>query len=127
MAEQERFYLCTICGNLAGTIHFSGVPMVCCGKPMEKLIPNTVDASAEKHVPVFNVSDNIIEVKIGSEPHPMIKEHFIEWIYVETKQGGQRKILLPENKPEAKFSLFEDELVSVYAYCNIHGLWKASI
>jgi superoxide reductase len=94
---------------------------------MENLIANTVDASVEKHVPVFNIVDNIIEIKVGNEPHPMTQEHYIEWIYLETKQGGQRKALLPENKPEAKFSLIDDELSAVYAYCNLHGLWKASL
>ena len=127
MAGQERFYICTICGNLVGTINFSGVPMVCCGTPMEKLIANTVDASAEKHVPVFNVNNNIVEVKVGSEPHPMIKEHYIEWIYLETKHGGQRKALSPEDNPEATFSLINDELIAVYAYCNLHGLWRSAV
>ena len=127
MAKQEKFFICKTCGNLVGTLYFSGVPMICCGNPMEKIISNTVDASNEKHVPVFNINKNIIEVKIGNEPHPMIKEHFIEWIYIETKQGGQRKSLAPENKPEANFSLIDDELIAVYAYCNLHGLWKASV
>lgn len=128
MANKEgRFFICKHCGNLVGMIHNSGVSMICCGEPMTELVPNTVEAAHEKHIPVISVSGNQVTVKIGSVEHPMVEEHYIEWIYLETKRGGQRKGLRPGDKPEAVFALEDDEAVAAYAYCNIHGLWKAEI
>lgn len=125
--KNARFYLCKHCGNLVGMIHNSGVPMICCGEPMVELVPNTTDAAQEKHVPVVEVSGSTVTVKVGSVPHPMTEEHWIQWIYLETSKGGQRKSLLPGDKPEAVFQLADDEAVAAYAYCNLHGLWKKDI
>ena len=104
-----------------------GVPTVCCGEKMEELVPNTVDASEEKHVPVVVVEGNKVIVDIGSVPHPMIEEHYIEWVYIETKRGGQRKSLLPGEEPHVEFTLIDDEVVNVFEYCNLHGLWKTEV
>ncbi len=124
MATRQKFFVCKHCGNLIGLILNQGVPLVCCGENMQELVPNTVDASQEKHVPVVSVSDGIVSVQVGSAPHPMTEEHYIEWIYIETKQGGQRKSLSPGDVPDARFSLIDDEVVAAFACCNLHGLWQ---
>ena len=121
-----RFFKCTICGNVISHLYDSGVRVVCCGKEMVELIPNTVDAATEKHVPVYEIKDNKVYVTIGSEEHPMTDEHHIEWVAIETKMGNQRKILKAADKPKVCFALCEgDKVENVYAYCNLHGLWMA--
>ncbi len=103
----------------------SGVPVVCCGEKMTALIPGESDGAFEKHVPEYTVEGNKVFVKVGSVEHPMVDEHYIQWISLETKQGNQRKELKPGQKPEACFRICdEDEVVAVYEYCNLHGLWK---
>ena len=93
---------------------------------MEELIPGTTDAAVEKHVPAFTVNGNIVDVTVGSVEHPMLDAHYIEWIALETEQGAQRKALKPGDAPKANFALTEgDKVVAVYAYCNLHSLWKA--
>ena len=125
--SETKFFVCKHCGNLIGMIENSGVPVVCCGEKMTELVANTVDASLEKHTPVVTVDGDKIEVVVGSVEHPMLEEHFIKWIYVETKKGGQRKTLKPGEAPKAAFVVTDDEPVAVYAYCNLHGLWKTVI
>ena len=122
----QKFYRCNHCGNIVAFVKESGVPVVCCGEKMTEIIPGTVDASREKHVPVYSVEGNIVRVNIGAAEHPMLPEHFIEWVSIQTKQGNQRKELHPGEKPEVCFALCDgDEVEAVYAYCNLHGLWKA--
>ena len=123
-----RFYVCEHCGNIIGVIHDAGVPMMCCGKKMTKLEAGVVEASHEKHIPVVERDGNIIKVTIGSVEHPMLEEHHIAWVYLETNKGGQSKCLSTTEAPEVVFALAEGEVpVAVYAYCNLHGLWKAEI
>ena len=110
-----------------GKIHDAGVPLVCCGQKMTYLEPNTVEASAEKHLPSVTVEDGVVTVNVGSVDHPMIPEHFIQWVYVQTEKGGQRKNLQPEEAPNVKFYLGDDKVIAVYAYCNLHGLWKTEL
>lgn len=99
---------------------------MCCGQKMTEIIPGTVDAAVEKHVPVYSVERNLVKVRVGDVGHPMLPAHYIEWVSLQTKQGNQRKILHPEEKPEVCFAICDgDEVESVYAYCNLHGLWKA--
>ena len=125
---KEKFYLCEHCKNLIGMIHDAGVPVVCCGQKMTALEPNTTDAAGEKHLPVIEQSGSTITVSVGSVSHPMTAEHSIEWIYLETSLGGQRKALSPEVEPKAEFVLAEGEkAVAAYAYCNLHGLWKTQL
>lgn len=120
-----KFYVCAHCGNIITFAKDSGVPVVCCGEKMKELIPGSVDAAVEKHLPVISVQGNTVTVKVGSVAHPMTAEHFIEWIALETKQGDQRKALVPGAEPEAKFAIADgDAVVAAYAYCNLHGLWK---
>src|SRR5574344_2224810 len=85
---ENKFYICEHCGNIIGMIHDSGVSIVCCGENMKKLEPGTVDASREKHVPVVTTRDNFVKVSVGSVAHPMIVEHSILWIYLQTDKGG---------------------------------------
>ncbi len=124
---KAKFYICRHCGNLAGMIHSSGVSMVCCGEPMKALVPNTTEAAGEKHLPIVHVEDGAVHVNVGAIDHPMAEEHYIEWIYLETENGGQRKVLKPGEVPEATFCIGDDKPVAVYAYCNLHGLWMAEI
>ena len=122
-----KFYVCEKCGNFVEMIKESGAPMTCCGQNMTELVPGTSDGAVEKHVPVLNVDGNRVTVTVGSVEHPMIAEHFIEWIALETENGVQRKVLKPEEKPCAEFLLTEgDSIVAAYAYCNLHGLWKSA-
>ncbi len=123
----QKFYICKHCGNLIGMLNDGGVPMICCGEPMSELVANTVDASKEKHVPVVTVEGSTVKVSIGSVPHPMTEEHSIQWVYLQTEKGGQRKCLNPGDAPEADFAVIEDKPVAVFAYCNLHGLWKTDI
>lgn len=126
--KECRFFRCDICGNLTGLIHDSGVRMVCCNQQMTELVANTVEASKEKHIPVATAVGNNIKVAVGSVPHPMTEEHHIEWIYLLSEQGGQRKILKAGDVPEVVFALTSsDKPLAVYAYCNLHGLWKAAV
>jgi superoxide reductase len=100
MCESAKFYVCKHCGNLVSMIHASGVKMICCGEEMSEIVPNTVDAAQEKHVPVVTVSGSTVTVEVGAVPHPMLEEHFIQWIYLETEQGIQRKCLKPAQRPK---------------------------
>lgn len=122
---EMKFYRCKHCGQIVAIVKKTGAKVVCCGEEMEEIIPGSVDASLEKHVPQFEVKGNIVEVKIGSVDHPMLPEHFIEWVAIQTKMGNQRKALHPGDKPAVCFSLCDgDEVEAVYAYCNLHGLWR---
>ena len=122
---EMKFYRCSVCGQMVAIVKKKGCPIMCCGKPMEEIIPGTTDAAVEKHVPVYEVKDNIVSVTVGSVEHPMIPEHYIEWISLQTKFGNQRSALQPGEAPKADFALLPgDEVLAVYAYCNLHSLWK---
>lgn len=119
---------CAICGNIVEMVEDRGVPVMCCGKPMEALEANTVDAALEKHVPVAEVVDGNVHVKVGSVEHPMLAEHYITMIIVEAGNAVYRVNLKPEEKPEAVVALngYKGK-VTVYEYCNLHGLWKTEV
>ncbi|MBE7030683.1 MAG: desulfoferrodoxin [Ruminococcaceae bacterium] len=122
---EQRFFKCNHCGNIVAMVKDMGVPMMCCGEKMGEIIPGSVDAAVEKHLPVYEVKGNKVYVTVGDVEHPMAEEHYIEWISVQTKQGNQRKALAPGDAPKMCFALCEgDEVEAVYAYCNLHGLWK---
>lgn len=123
---EMRFFRCAHCGQIIAIVKGTGVPVVCCGEKMQEIIPGTTDASLEKHVPVCEIENGIVHVKVGAVPHPMLPEHYIEWISLQTKQGNQRKVLKPGDEPKADFAILEgDEVEAVFAYCNLHSLWKA--
>lgn len=125
--SEKKFYLCKHCGNLITMIHASGVVPFCCGEQMQELIPGSVDAAQEKHVPVVKVEGDTVTVTIGSVIHPALEEHHIEWIYLQTEKGGQLKYIPVGEKPEAVFTLCDDKPVAAFEYCNLHGLWKKEI
>ena len=114
--------------TLVMLINRNAAEISCNGAPMKVLTANTTDAAQEKHVPVVEVDGNKITVKVGSVEHPMTDAHLIEWIYLQTKSGGQHRYLTANDKPEAVFYIAEgDKPLAVYEYCNLHGLWKADI
>ncbi|MBR3839027.1 MAG: (2Fe-2S)-binding protein [Clostridia bacterium] len=123
---KQRFFKCERCGNIYAVVKDSGVPVMCCGQRMTEILPASVEASVEKHTPVFKIEGNKVYVVVGSVEHPMEDKHYIEWISLQTKSGNQRKCLTPGQMPVACFSICErDEVEAVYAYCNLHGLWIA--
>ena len=123
-----KFCICKHCGNIITFLHDAGAPEMCCGEEMTELIPGTVDAAVEKHIPVVTCSGNTVTVNVGSVAHPMIPAHFIQWVAMQTNQGSQIKYLKPDTAPTVTFALAEGEkVISVYEYCNLHGLWKADV
>lgn len=125
--SKTKFYICEKCGNLVEKIEDSGVPMVCCGQKMTPIEAGTVEASREKHIPVATVEDGLVRVVVGSVEHPMAEEHSILWIELKTDKGAQRKHLEVGKPPVVSFALTDEKPLEVYAYCNLHGLWKCDI
>jgi len=126
MKNERKFFRCAKCGNLVGVIEDSGASIICCGEPMAELRPNTADAAQEKHVPAAERSGNKLKVKVGSVPHPMTAEHHIAWIAVADGCQTHRAALAAGDAPEAEFCV-GDGPVTVFAYCNLHGLWSADL
>ncbi len=119
-----KFFKCAHCGQIILKVKETAVPVVCCGQPMQQLLPNTTDAANEKHVPVVSVNGNVVKVVVGEVEHPMLDVHYIEWIILETNLGYHQAKLNPGQKPEATFVLTEgEEVVKAYEYCNLHSLW----
>ena len=125
--KNSKFYICPHCGNLVEMVHDVGVKLVCCGQKMDELVPNTVEASGEKHIPVVTIADGVVTVNVGSVNHPMAAEHYIEWVQLQTENGSQRKYLNPADAPAVSYQLGNEKAVAVYAYCNLHGLWKTEL
>ena len=150
------FYRCSVCGNIVAMVKIGGGTLTCCGQPMVKLVSNSTEASTEKHIPVVTEEVGKINVTVGSVKHPMLAEHYIEWIALITDSTMQIKYLKPGMEPTAEFTFYsasseviytgeDDEVVLncegspcnfnyedapkavVYAYCNLHGLWKKEI
>ena len=122
-----KFYRCEHCGNIITKVNDAGVDVICCGEKMKELVPGATDGTHEKHVPLVTLSGNAIKVQVGEVMHPMMEEHYIQFIALETEHGLQIKYLTPQDKPEAEFVITEgDEPVAVYEYCNLHGLWVCS-
>lgn len=127
MAVKERFevYKCEGgCGNIVEVLVAKGGELVCCGKPMVLKVPNTVDASKERHVPVVEKVSDGVKIKVGSVPHPMEEKHYIQWIEAIVGDKLFREFLKPGMVPEAIFPIKEDQFIA-REYCNLHGLWKA--
>lgn len=123
-----KFFICKRCKKIVEVLNNSAIPTICCGEEMSELVANTVDASGEKHLPVVKVDGNTVTVSVGSVAHPMLPEHYINWVALETSEGILRKPLSPNTEPVAKFALAEGEkAIAAYEYCNLHGLWKTEI
>jgi superoxide reductase len=123
MAEKLAVYKCKICGNIVEVLHGGVGQLVCCGQPMQLLRENTVDAAQEKHVPVIEKTEDGVKVKVGSVPHPMQDDHYIEWIEIVDGGKAYRKFLEPGQAPEAEFCV--EGPVTAREYCNVHGHWKS--
>jgi superoxide reductase len=124
MAKRLEIYKCEVCGNIVEIIHEGDGELVCCDQPMKLMEENTVDAALEKHVPVIEKTEAGIKVKVGSVPHPMLEEHYIEWIELIADGRACRKFLNPGDAPEALFKI-EAQTITAREYCNLHGLWKS--
>ena len=127
MANNNKFYICEKCGNIVEMVNASGVTPHCCGQKMSVLEAGVVEASREKHIPEVSVSDNEVKVVVGSVLHPMVEEHSILWVYLLTDKGSYRKHLTAGEAPSVTFTLTDETPLSVYAYCNLHGLWKVDL
>jgi len=125
MTNLRELYYCDICGNVVEVVHTGQTSLVCCGEPMERLVEKTADEGMEKHVPVKEAAKNGVRVKVGDVPHPMTEKHYIQFIEVMTADQVLRTELLPDQPPEAVFSVDPAEVTGVRIYCNIHGAWKA--
>lgn len=122
---EQKFFRCEICGNIISHLEDSGVRVVCCGQEMYELVAGAVDGATEKHIPVVVQEGQKVSVVVGSVIHPMTEDHYIQWICLVSKQGCEVKYLKAGDEPKVEFMLSEkDEVVAVYEYCNIHGLWK---
>ncbi len=122
---EMKFYRCAHCGQIIAKVEDKGVPVICCGEPMKEIVPGTSDGAAEKHVPVYEVKDGKVFVTVGAVEHPMTEAHYIEWVSMQTTGGNQRKALKPGDAPKVTFALLEgEEVIAVYAYCNLHSLFK---
>ncbi len=123
---KKRFFVCEHCGNIIAMIRDCGVAVYCCGEKMKWLDHEATDGAEEKHLPIYDVKDDVVSVRVGKQEHPMTPEHFIEWICLETQNGFQYKQLKAEDAPRASFPILKGEKVlAVYAFCNRHSLWKA--
>ena len=127
MKNNNRFYICEHCGNIVEMVNNAGVPLMCCGQKMTALEAGTVEASHEKHIPVVEHSGNTVTVNVGSVEHPMAEEHSILWVELVTDKGVQRKNLEVGKPPVVTFELSNENPIEVYAYCNLHGLWKTEV
>ena len=125
--KRSTFYKCDVCGSMAVKVVDGGGELCCCKQPMRVVEANTTDAAAEKHVPEVSVKDNILYAQVGSVAHPMEEDHYIQWIYVVTKEGVIARCLKPGEAPEAAIELGSQTPLSVYEYCNKHGLWKTDL
>ena len=125
--NKTKFYICAHCRNIVEMVYDTDIKLFCCGDEMKELVPNTVEASGEKHIPAVTVKDGLVEVNVGSVDHPMESVHWIEWVQLVTDKGSQRKYLKPGEAPNVKFLLSDEKPLAVYAYCNLHGLWKTDL
>ncbi len=131
MTDLYGIYKCDICGNIVEVVHSGAGELVCCGKPMRKLMENMSDGAKEKHVPVIEKTmhgtTQVYKVSVGSIAHPMEEKHYIEWIELQIGENSYRKFLKPGIAPVAEFVVPAEitGTVSAREYCNIHGLWKA--
>lgn len=125
--NEQKFLKCEKCGSILSLLNLSGKAPACCSVELKELTPNTTEAAVEKHLPVATVSGDVVTVKVGSIEHPMLEEHHIEFIYLQTKKGGQVKYLKPGEVPAAVFKVVDDCVIAVFEYCNLHGLWKTEL
>ena len=127
MTQINQLYKCEICGNIVVVTHSGDGALVCCNQPMNLLVEKSTEEGQEKHLPIIEKNDNKLTVKIGSVPHPMETEHYIEWVEVLSGKKIYRKVFSPGDQPEAQFNLKTNEAIEIRAFCNVHGLWKTTM
>ena len=127
MTQRNQVYKCNVCGNIVEVLHEGIGELVCCGQPMELMNEKTEDTGKEKHVPVIEETSKGVKVKVGSNSHPMEKNHYIEWIQLIVDGKVHRKFLNPGEKPEAEFKVDKKEVEMAREYCNVHGLWRNNV
>ena len=125
--KKTKFYICPHCRNIVEMVYDTDIPLYCCGEKMDELIPGSVEASGEKHIPAVKVEAGYVDVNVGSVDHPMEQVHWIEWVQLVTDRGSSRKFLKPGEAPHVRFPLEGEKPLAVYAYCNKHGLWKTEL
>ncbi len=125
--KKLRFFKCNHCGNVVVKLVDNVVPIFCCGEKMEEIFANTIEASIEKHLPVVELKDDLVEIKVGSILHPMEESHYINFVAVETDNEYYIVSLLPGQTPEVKVFVGQSKVIAVYEYCNLHGLWKTEL
>lgn len=123
MTQINQIYKCNICGNIIEMVHAGAGQLVCCGQPMILMSENTIDAAIEKHKPIISKIEGGYKIDVGSTPHPMVAEHYIEWIEIIVDNITYKKFLKPDNAPSAEF-MVKGENAIARAYCNLHGLWS---
>lgn len=124
MTQVKQVYRCEVCGNIVEVLHAGKGELVCCNQPMRLLEGKVEEQGKEKHLPVKEEAQDKIIVKVGSLPHPMEENHYIEWIEVQTKDASYKKFLKPGDVPQAEFCISGEEVINLRAYCNVHGLWN---
>lgn len=137
-----NFYYCDVCGNLIEVVEASGVTPSCCGQDMIKLLPAKEDVGYEKHVPVIAYKQCItailpdgsckdvclVRIRVGENEHPMMENHRIEWIFLETDRGVYRRCMKGCENPKTSFFIDKKEQVrAIYSFCNLHGLWVNTV
>lgn len=120
-----NYYKCPVCGNVIEVINGDVGRVRCCGRELELLVANTVDAVVEKHVPVYEIVNDEIVVKVGEVIHPMEEKHFITFVSLVTNDRVIRVDLKPGDEPVVRFPYVKDSII--YEYCNLHGLWKNNV
>ena len=125
--KKSKFYICPHCRNIAQMVYDTDIPLYCCGDEMNELIPGAVEASTEKHIPAVQVNGDMVQVNVGSVDHPMESVHYIEWVQLDTDKGSYRRFLQAGDAPRVSFRLSGEVPQTVYAYCNLHGLWKQDL
>ncbi len=125
MTQKLQVYKCEICGNIVQVLHEGAGTLVCCGQPMKLITENATDAAQEKHVPIIEKVSNGFKVSVSSVLHPMLDNHYIEWIELLADGRSYRQFLKPGDAPVAVFEV-QAEKVTAREYCNLHGLWKGT-
>lgn len=125
--KKLRFFKCCHCGNVVVKLVNNNVSISCCGRVMEEIFANTVEASLEKHLPVVTEKNEFLIVKVGSVLHPMEENHYINFVALEMENGYSIVTLTPGQTPEVKFYIGDGKAVAIYEYCSLHGLWKIEL
>lgn len=117
-----KFFECKKCGKVLAVandeIDLTNV------EGFVEIKPNTTEAAKEKHIPVVTRIGNLVRVSVGEVTHPMLDNHYIGWVILQTKFGNQRRELHPGQEPVVEFALVDgDEVTNAISYCNLHGLW----